>query len=249
MVSTPPASSVQTVDGVIRLVRDWIESAQLREGDRLPTERALAEQFDINRNLVRRAFLQLDRMGLINRHVGRGTFVGRAQNIGPAIPPSPVRALERRRDDYSPATVLQARSVLEPRLAGLAAATATLADLRQLEEALELMAAAGSFATLEDLSGRFMHLVASATHNPVLATLGEELANARRITNWRRNDPGTVPEEEHRRMIADHRSILDAVRARDPIAATQAARQALQGATRNFSMLARMELLPDDEID
>ncbi|MBI3515427.1 MAG: winged helix-turn-helix transcriptional regulator, partial [Proteobacteria bacterium] len=81
---------ITSVEGVIQLVRSWIGTAKLKAGDRLPTERALAEQFNLNRNLVRRAFQQLDRMGLINRHVGRGTFVGTARQPeaarGPARP-------------------------------------------------------------------------------------------------------------------------------------------------------------------
>src|SRR5271170_3121619 len=95
------AEAISTVDGVIQLVRSWIDTAKLKEGDRLPTERALAEQFKLNRNLVRRAFLQLDRMGLINRHVGRGTFVGAARH------PTPPRGAAKA-TDYSPAAILQA---------------------------------------------------------------------------------------------------------------------------------------------
>src|SRR5579885_2386057 len=96
-IPAPGIGPISTVDGVVQLVRSWIDTAKLKEGDRLPTERALADQFNLNRNLVRRAFLQLDRMGLINRHVGRGTFVGAARQ---PVPPQPAGSAAA---DYSPA--------------------------------------------------------------------------------------------------------------------------------------------------
>src|SRR6185312_5707076 len=108
-----------SVEDVIQLVRDWITSAKLKEGDRLPTERALAEQFNINRNQVRRAFLELDRQGLINRHVGRGTFVGSAPRRAPVIG-APRGPAAEPAPDYSLAAILQARSMLEPRIVQLA---------------------------------------------------------------------------------------------------------------------------------
>src|SRR5579862_7560976 len=129
-----------TVEDVIQLVRDWITSAKLKEGDRLPTERALAEQFMINRNQVRRAFLELDRQGLINRHVGRGTFVGAAPRTSPAATARSA-AGDSASTDFSPAAILQARSMIEPRIVQLAVATATLADLKRLEGLVDEMAA------------------------------------------------------------------------------------------------------------
>jgi GntR family transcriptional regulator len=49
--------------------------AQLRVGDRLPPERELAEQLDVSRGTVRQALDALAARGLIERGVGRGTFV------------------------------------------------------------------------------------------------------------------------------------------------------------------------------
>src|SRR5271167_1861445 len=165
------SDAISSVDGVIQLVRSWIDTAKLKEGDRLPTERALADQFNLNRNLVRRAFLQLDRMGLINRHVGRGTFVGAARQ--PVPPRGGAKAA-----DYSPATILQARLMIEPRIAALAVANATMADLRALESLIEEAATIDARHQLESIGIAFYQALATATHNDLIADIGGEIAGA-----------------------------------------------------------------------
>jgi DNA-binding FadR family transcriptional regulator len=231
---------ITTVEGVIQLVRSWIDTAKLKEGDRLPTERALAEQFNLNRNLVRRAFLQLDRMGLINRHVGRGTFVGMAPT------PEPARGAAKP-NDYSPAAVLQTRLMIEPRIATLAVANATMGDLRALEALIEEAATVEARHRLETIAIAFGQALAAATHNDLIAALAGAIAGARAGVALGPSDQLTVAPEERDATIEEFRAILAAMRARDPAAAAQAARRGLLRSTRTFSLLARMELLPDDE--
>jgi DNA-binding FadR family transcriptional regulator len=235
------ADQIATVDGVIQLVRSWIDTAKLKEGDRLPTERALADQFQLNRNLVRRAFLQLDRMGLINRHVGRGTFVG-----APARQPAPSRG-DAKTADYSPAAILQARLMIEPRIAALAVANATMADLRTLESLIEEAATVEARHRLVSIGIAFYQALAGATHNDLIADIAGEIAGARGGAGSGPTDLMTVAPEERAVAIEEFRAILNAVRARDPSAAAQAVRRELMRSTRAFSMLARMELLPEDD--
>ena len=234
------ADAITSVEGVIQLVRSWIDTAKLKEGDRLPTERALAEQFNLNRNLVRRAFLQLDRMGLINRHVGRGTFVGAPRA------PEPARGAPRDAD-YSPATVLQTRLMIEPRIAALAVANATMADLRALEALIEEAATVEARHRLETIGIGFCRALAAATHNDLITAIADEIAAARAAVALGPSDQLTVAPEERAQAIEEFRAMLTAMRARDPAAAAQATRRGLLRSTRAFSLLARMELLPDDE--
>ncbi len=57
------------------LLSQKILTAELRTGDRLPTEVELVQQYGISRITVRQALRQLEEDGLIRREVGRGTFV------------------------------------------------------------------------------------------------------------------------------------------------------------------------------
>jgi DNA-binding transcriptional MocR family regulator len=68
---------------IVAVLRTAIEDAAT-EGARLPTERELARLFAVSRITVRRALHELERMGLIHRRVGSGTFC------------TPVRAREPR---------------------------------------------------------------------------------------------------------------------------------------------------------
>ncbi len=236
----PPPEGISTVEGVIQLVRSWIETAKLKAGDRLPTERALAEQFNLNRNLVRRAFLQLDRMGLINRHVGRGTFVGAPRR------PERIRGVEAS-IDYSPAAVLQARLMIEPRIAALAVANATQGDLRALEALIEEAGAVEARHRLDGLGIAFQQALAEATHNDLIVAIASDIAAARATLTSGPGDQLTASPEERSAVIEEFRAMLDAMRVRYPSGAAQAARRGLFRSTRAFSLLARMELLPEDE--
>ena len=62
---------LQVMDGIKTL----IYRSQLGLGAQLPTVRALAATLDINPNTVARAYQELEREGLINSRVGRGTFI------------------------------------------------------------------------------------------------------------------------------------------------------------------------------
>lgn len=56
-------------------IRYLIQSEQLKSGDLLPSERELAEKYDISRMTIRQATNNLVMQGLINREKGKGTFV------------------------------------------------------------------------------------------------------------------------------------------------------------------------------
>lgn len=61
-------------------LREAILSGELAEGTRLPTERALARELNVNRTTVMNAYNELASEGLIEGHVGRGTLVRRNYN-------------------------------------------------------------------------------------------------------------------------------------------------------------------------
>ena len=62
---------LQIMESVQRLVA----TGQLQPGDQLPTVRQLAVDLRVNPNTVARAYLELDRKGVISTQQGRGTYV------------------------------------------------------------------------------------------------------------------------------------------------------------------------------
>src|SRR5436190_4051846 len=63
---------------ICQRLREAILSGELSEGTRLPTERALARELEVNRTTVMNAYNELASEGLIEGHVGRGTIVKRS---------------------------------------------------------------------------------------------------------------------------------------------------------------------------
>ena len=70
-----PESPVPIYVQIEEQVRALIAAGQLRPGDQLPTIRQLAVDLEVNYNTVARAYLELERAGVITTQRGRGTFV------------------------------------------------------------------------------------------------------------------------------------------------------------------------------
>jgi GntR family transcriptional regulator of arabinose operon len=73
--SADPPSRLTKQEQLRRYILAKLETGELKPGDELPTERALAEQIGVARGTVARSLASLERHGLIRRVQGRGTFV------------------------------------------------------------------------------------------------------------------------------------------------------------------------------
>jgi GntR family transcriptional regulator len=74
-----PGSSVPAYTQIEEQLAARIEAGELRAGERLPPERELAEGLGVSRMTVRQALTSLAARGLLERGVGRGTFVARVK--------------------------------------------------------------------------------------------------------------------------------------------------------------------------
>src|SRR3954467_11925778 len=127
-----PVQTRRTFEEAVEQIAEKIKLGQLRGGDRLPSERALADQMQISRPTLREAVKVLQDSGLVEvrRGSGGGMFVATE-----LVPPE---LLARRRDMRigEVAQVLEARRVLEPRVAALAAMRAGEDDFRAMERTI-----------------------------------------------------------------------------------------------------------------
>jgi GntR family transcriptional repressor for pyruvate dehydrogenase complex len=70
------AANMRTLRGdVANRLLEGIRTQRYRPGERLPSERRLAEQFGVSRSMVREALGMLSSLGLVEIHVGKGAFV------------------------------------------------------------------------------------------------------------------------------------------------------------------------------
>lgn len=187
------------VDGILELV----ESRGLKPNEALPTERELAEVFGVSRNVLRQAFGVLEERGLIRTVRGSGRYLREGAAGGGAIGARASMELA------SIADVLEARSLLEVQVAGLAC------ERRTAAQAESLRVLAGRLSSWED-NLAFHCAVAEATQNFVLERLVRQQAELAGQLHQREH---YADQAELERMRAEHLAIADAIAARDTEAA------------------------------
>lgn len=64
-----------------KYIEDLIENKNLKQGDRIPSEHELTEQFQVSRMTVRQAVMDLVNAGILMRRKGKGTFVSGQRKI------------------------------------------------------------------------------------------------------------------------------------------------------------------------
>src|SRR3954447_21724514 len=153
-------------DGLREMLERELREDRWQPGERLPTERVLAERYGVARNTLRRALEALERGGLIVPAVGRGTFRTR-------------EGARAETDTFSPADLLECRLIFEPEMAPLVVARASQADLDRMTECLKALDAADSLASFEHWDSALHDAIASATHNAAVISLSRSLSRAR----------------------------------------------------------------------
>jgi GntR family transcriptional repressor for pyruvate dehydrogenase complex len=192
---------------VIDRIRRLIQRHRLRPGDRLPTERELADEFEVSRPTVRSALQSLSAMGVVSSRKGAGTFI---QGGPPTLGGEPLRLLADLHD-FSSEEMFEARGALEVAAAGLAALRATPSQREEM--ATELT---GMFSSLDQPEVfllhdvRFHRSVAAASNNAVLAALVEMVSSL----VWDRRRETINDADDLRESAQMHRGIFDAIRAR-----------------------------------
>ena len=156
------------VDKIIRQIRSLITSGQLNAGDKLPSERQLAEKFAIGRSYVRDAIRKLEFYGIVKTMPQSGTVVA---GLGiTALEGLITDVLEIEDTDF--ASLVETRVLLEIKSAMFAAERRTSNDIIALEKALtayETKLEQDGQAIEEDL---LFHLkIAEAGKNKVLKSL------------------------------------------------------------------------------
>lgn len=214
----PHPSAAETI---VEYVRDLLERGELRPGDRLPPERTLARQTGVSRSSVRVGLRALATMGIIQSRHGSGTFIADGP---PTLESEPLHFLAALHG-FTREEMFEARRLIEVGVAGLSATRATGEQVAAIAEEVTSM-----FASLDSPHDflrhdiRFHQAVASASGNPILASLVEMLSQ---VFYERRRE--TVGQARDFRESADmHRRIYMAIRQRDAAAARDAMDRHLQ---------------------
>lgn len=197
-------------------------------GGRLPNERRLAAHYGTSRQSVRDALRILQEAGLVERCVGSGTWLS---EDAPAI----VERLDAEvdvsaRHDHSYVETIEARLILEPGVAALAARNLTPANRAALASALEAIREAASWLDYKSRLYLFARAYYVASGNSFLLWTFDQILKARRDHKFDgHRETGAVAEIVRRHSWTQLAEIDGAIASRDEARAEAVTRAYLVG--------------------
>ncbi len=232
-------------DQIVGQLEQMLLEGSFAAGQKLPTERELAEQFDVSRPSVREALQKLEAKGLVSRKQGGGTFVCDTLVGGLT---DPLFELIGRHPE-SQFDLLEFRHALEGICAYYAALRGTANDFDQIKQRYDEICVAQQqqdLAAEAAAVGRFYLAVAESSHNVVLLHLVRGLTPLVE-QNIRQNLEILQPKEGIVSQLNSHRQrLMQAVINGEPEQARQASNshlafieEALLEADRERSRLER----------
>jgi DNA-binding FadR family transcriptional regulator len=217
-VLLPAALDVQldggkVLDSIVRTVGGWILGGRYGPGATLPREEDLAASFAVSRTSVREAIKFLSAKGLVETRPRIGVRV-RARDHWRMLDPAVLSWHPSLSDDTElVASLIEARRIIEPAAAELAAQRGTAADLAAIEAAYLGMERAIplNLDACCDADLAFHRGIIAASRNIVLQSLIGAIETALRASFLLT----TSLMENQSRTLAVHKNVMDCIRFRD----------------------------------
>ena len=217
-----PIRRVRLYENAVDQIQTLILRKKCKPGDRLPSERSLAEQFHISRHSLREALRILNVIGLIEIKVGDGIYV-KEVNFLPYIESvnlSISSRLQMERDSFI--KLWEVRKILEVGMVDLSTRQITEPFLKSLWRCIEEMEKhIGNQDVFISFGIRFHRLIADAGQNEILLLIWDTLANLIR----RSHDKIYRISRSPKRSLLAHKRIYLALKKRDVRKAVEAMKQ------------------------
>ena len=209
-----PVKKTRVYEEIVVKVKHMIEKGRLQSGDQLPSERELAEVFNVSRSSVREALRSLETQGYLESRQGDGTYIAR-QPVESLVNPLATVIFSEKDGQME---LFEMRRLIEPQLAYLAAERATPEEIVMLGKALELQEEA--FARGEsgtEVDKTFHYILAKAAKNKVILRIVDNIMDL--LAESR--DKYLQVEGRPEKSLARHREVLNAIRSGDKELAAQ----------------------------
>ncbi|ALV93282.1 MULTISPECIES: FadR/GntR family transcriptional regulator [Pantoea] len=220
----------QIADQLIKL----IDNNEFPPGSRLPAERDLAEQLQVSRASVREALIALEVIGLVDVKVGNGVIVKARSGSQEPVMMQAGRDQWNEPDDelgikldfsteLPPFSLLQARRLIEPEAAALAARHASQQELEQIREAYLQNCKDNQVQSRTHPGDRLFHIrIAQASGNPAYGFIIGHLLGHRYGSMFKMLQAHYTPSDMPHVSENEHLTILIALEKRDAKAARSA---------------------------
>ncbi|MDX1520622.1 MAG: FadR/GntR family transcriptional regulator [Anaerolineae bacterium] len=204
---------------IVAQIQNRVIEGKLRPGDKLPSERELAEQFNVSRTAVREAVKALRQKGLVEIQAGKGTYITDVISSTSEVVRDSLNVIVGVGLGNGMLDLVQVREMLEPEIAGIAAEKFSDEHLQLMEQAVATMDAAMEDAEKYVEADLQFHLtLARATQNPLIPILLDPIMALLREQRMRI----FLVEGGPQRGQIHHKRILEAVKQRNPTTAHQA---------------------------
>jgi GntR family transcriptional repressor for pyruvate dehydrogenase complex len=233
-VTASPSSLHRLYEHIVEQIRSQIVSGQLKAGDQLPSERELALTFGVSRTAIREAVKTLREKGLVEVRLGRGTYVINDTSMAAQ------RSLNLAVGLQQPSgwvDLVEARMILEPAIAALAAERATPEQISLLQNAVNALSPeSGAVDAWALADTEFHNILAQSSQNvvvPILLNSVIESLQDQRRSLLALDGRLDITRDEHQRIV-------DAIAARRPEAAHTAMRAHIERVQRDVLIVVEM---------
>ncbi|NNE51501.1 MAG: FCD domain-containing protein [Sulfitobacter sp.] len=213
-----PVAAEKLSQAVIRQIEQLILRGILRPGERLPSERELADRLQVSRPSLRDAIANLQEAGLLASKPGAGVYV--ADVLGSAFSPALIELFARH--DEAVFDYLSFRRDLEGLAAERAAQHGSDTDLAVVQTLFSKMEAVHSKKNPEEearLDAQFHMAIIDASHNVVMLHMMRSMYDLLRGGVFYNRQIMFKQRTSRAALLDQHREINEALQARDPAGA------------------------------
>jgi GntR family transcriptional regulator, transcriptional repressor for pyruvate dehydrogenase complex len=210
-----PVKRLNVTDSIVNQIKELVLQGKLNQGDKLPPERELMNQFEVGRPSLREALKVLEAQGLITK-TQKGTII--SGNHDKFFMDSLMFQLYFSTTEWQ--DIFETRKLLEKELTFLATNRATEEDFKEIEATITLMEKAIHDNNLEDYVSanlNFHDSIARSSKNQVMYHLYQSINN---LIQQAQEQAVTVPG-----ILKDslkyHQDILEAMTKRDAALASE----------------------------
>lgn len=203
---------------VVKTLAQRILGGEFAPGAALPPEPDLCETFNISRSAVREAIKVLDSKGMVTTRPRTGTLVRAREEWNLLDPDVLAWSMELQPSAELVLSLIEARQVIEPAAARLAALRATASDIAPMEDAFIRMSRFKSTQDFEafnkadiDFHTALLRASGNIVFQQLSNTIGAALAYSFRLTISRAREPGA--------SLPNHGEVIERIRMRDSIGA------------------------------
>lgn len=200
---------------VLESLKKNIHSGHYQLGERLPSERVLCENLGLSRSGLRKILSHLEAEDLVWRHVGKGTFIGPR----PALSTEAFNVVTQQ---TNPLEIMEARLMLEPKIAAAAAQRASFQEIERLALCAKRNDEAKDLATNEKWDVLFHETLVIATGNSLIISLYSGISKMRLSEAWCLKKQEWITSENWDSFNREHGAVVRAVRERNEKMAEEA---------------------------